>query len=194
MRGRARAAVWSVAIVFLACVPARACHVTIVYTKAEIEAANIRLYERDVHDRDRDITGFDQRRGMLGEVLGNQQFYEQELQAWKSHPERFEHEHRSLWRVIEGERLYDKRHGIEPSIAVIPTGLVHSGGTGGSIPTPDGQPVGGGSGVPVHPSAVPEPSSGVLGLTALIGGLFVWIARRRPLTRLISRAQPWRVA
>ena len=179
MHGRGRAVVWLAAIGFSTCVQARACEVTIHYTKAEIEAANIRLYERDVYERDRDITGFDQRRPMLGEVLGNQQFYEQELQAWKAHPVRFKHEHHSLWRVVDGERLYDKRHGIEPLVAVVPNGLLHSGG---SNPTPDGQPGGGGSGIPVHASAVPEPSSGVLGLTALIVGLLAWVGRTRPLT------------
>ena len=179
-----RAAVWLVAIVFSTYVQAKACHVSIHYTKAEIEAANIKLYEHDVYERDRDITGFDQRHGMLGEVLGNQQFFEQELQAWKSHPGRFEQEHHNLWRVIDGERLFDKKHGIVPTVVVVPTGPVHSGDAGGPIPTPDGQPGGGGSGPPIQPSAVPEPSSGVLGFTALLVGLFAWFARKRPLTRL----------
>jgi len=191
MRGRGRAAAWLAAIVFSTCVQARACHVSIHYTKAEIDAANIRLYERDVYERDRDITGFDQRHGMLGEVLGNQQFFEQELQAWKSHPGQFEQEHHNLWRVIDGETLYDRRHGIEPSVVVAPTATLHPGGSGGSIPTPDGQPGGGGgSGPPVQPSAVPEPSSVVLGFTALIVGLLAWARRSRPLIRLISWERP----
>jgi hypothetical protein len=190
MRGRRKAALWLGAAVFSTCVQSKACHVSIHYTKAEIEAANVRLYERDVYERDRDITGFDRKHGMLGELLGNQQFFEQEFQAWKSHPGRFEHEHHKLWRVLDGEWLYNKRHGIEPSVVNAPPELLHSGG---SVPTPDGQPGGGDSGFSVHTSAVPEPSSGVLGLTALIAGLSAWAGRSRCLTRLTFWARPWRV-
>jgi hypothetical protein len=180
MCGRVRITGWFAAVVCLMSVQTRACHVVIHYTKAEIEAANIRLYERDVSERDRDITGFDQRHGLLGEVLGSQQFYEQELQAWKSHPGRFDLEHPGLGRVIDGEMLYDKKHPFEPSVLPLPPELLHPGGPGdpgGSEQKTPGQPGGGGSGFQFQTASVPEPASGVLGFTALIVGLVAMIGR-----------------
>jgi hypothetical protein len=179
LRGRGRITGWIAAVVCSTCVQTRACHVQVHFTKAEVDAANIRLYDRDVSERDRDITGFDQKHGMLGEVLGSQQFYEQELLAWKSHPVRFEHEHPGLGRVIDGDMLFHAKHPFEPSITVVPSGLLQPGDSGGTVPKTPGQPGGGIVTSQSQISSVPEPASGVLGFTALVVGLLVAALRRQ---------------
>ena len=192
---RVKIAGWSVAFVSLLCVQTRACHVQIHYTKAEIDAAEIRRYESDMRERDRDITGFDARHGLLGEVLGSQQIFEQELQAWKSHTDQFELEHPSLWRVIEGDLLFHKKHPFDPSVVVVPSGLLHPGDPSDPVITPAGLPGRRKPGFPpIHPAVVPEPSSGVLGLMALTIGLLVTLVRAQPLITPMSWVRPRRAA
>ena len=61
----------------------QACSTHVHITRADIEGADLRLYERDVAARDRNITLFDERHPLIGRLLGDQQFYEQELAAWR---------------------------------------------------------------------------------------------------------------
>ena len=179
MRGLGKSTVSIVAIVLTLCTPTWACHQIIRYTKAEIETANVRLYEHEVSQRARDISGFDQKHGLIGAMLGNQRVYEQELQAWKSHPGRFKREHHRLWRLLDGDMLYHKKRPYETSISQIPPGLLPPGQSGGGGPTPPNPPHGGNPGFPVHPASVPEPASGVLALTALAAGVLTAIRRMR---------------
>jgi hypothetical protein len=168
---------WIAAAVFLTCARTKACHVVVHYSKAQIEAADLRLYERDVHTRDLDITRFDQKHPLIGQVLGNQQFYEQELHAWQSHPGRFDHEHPGLSRVLEGDMLYHKKHPYEPPSLTVPPELSQPGNSSGCVPLGPGQPGGSNPDTGTHLASVPEPASGILALTALIVGVVV--ARRR---------------
>jgi hypothetical protein len=171
-----RMTVLIVALALVMCTPTWACHETIHFTKAEIEGANIRLYERDVSERDRNLTGFDQKHGMVSAVLGSQQIYAQDLEAWRLHPDRFGHEHHGLWRVIDGDMLFHKKHPYQQPIPPVPPGWLPRGGGG---PAPPGSPSGGGPGSPVHSyGTVPEPSSGVLGITAIVVGLLAAVCRR----------------
>jgi hypothetical protein len=168
---------WIAAAVFLTCARTKACHVVVHYSKAQIEAADLRLYERDVHTRDLDITRFDQKHPLIGQVLGNQQFYEQELHAWQSHPGRFDHEHPGLSRVLEGDLLYHKKHPYEPPTLTVPSEPSQPGNCGGSVPPGQVQPGNSNPDTGIHTASVPEPATGVLALTALIIGLVA--ARRR---------------
>jgi hypothetical protein len=170
---------WVAAAVFLTCARTNACHVAVHYSKAQIEAADIRLYERDVHTRDLDITRFDQKHHLLGQVLGSQQFFEQEWHDWKSHPGLFNHEHPGLSRILEGDMLYHKKHPIEPSTSTIAPSALHPGNPGVPVLPATEQPGGGNPDSGTHMASVPEPSSGVLALTALIGGLYAAFRRSR---------------
>jgi hypothetical protein len=168
---------WIAAAVFLTCERSKACHVAVHYSKAQIEAADIRLYERDVHTRDLDVTRFDHNHPLLGKVLGHQQFFEQELHAWQSHPGVFDHEHPGLSRVLEGDLLYHKKHPYEPPTLTVPSEPSHPDNSGGLVPPGPGQPGGSNPDTGTHTASVPEPATGVLALTALIVGLVA--ARRR---------------
>jgi MYXO-CTERM domain-containing protein len=179
MRNLGKITPWVAAAVFLTCARAKACHVAVRYSEAQIEAADIRLYERDVHTRDLDITRFDHKHPLIGQVLGNQQFFEQELHDWKSHPGLFDREHPGLARVLEGEMLFQKKHPFEPSISTIPLGPLYPGNHGGAFPPGPGQPGDGNSDAVIHTASVPEPTSGILALAALIAGLFAAMRRSR---------------
>jgi hypothetical protein len=170
---------WVAAAVFLTCAPTNACHVAVHYSKAQIQAADIRLYERDVHTRDLDITRFDQKHHLLGEVLGNQQIFERELHDWKSHPGLFDHEHPGLSRVLEGDMLYHKKHPIEPSTLTIGPSVLHPGYPGVTVLPGEDKPGGGNPDSGTHTASVPEPSASVLALTALIVGLCAAFRRSR---------------
>jgi hypothetical protein len=179
-----------VAALFLMCARTKACHVAIHYSKAQIEAADIRLYEKDVHTRDLNTTRFDHKHALLGQILGNQQFYEQELHAWQSHPGLFNHEHPGLSRVLEGDLLYHKKHPFEPPTVTSPSGSSHPDNSGDVVPPGSCQPGGGNSdganpGTGIHTASVPEPASGALALTALIVGLVA--ASRRSRTKIRQR-------
>lgn len=183
MRSLANVTPWVAAVACLTFTRVNACHVTI-YTKAEVEAAHVSLYEHDVKARDLNPTGFDQKNPKIGELLGSQQYYQQELQAWQSKPMRFEHENPTLWHVLDGDMRYHKTHPFGPSILPVPIGPWP---TGDRAPVPLGgaQPGGGISNPEIQPSCVPEPASGVLMLTAVALGL-VAASRRRCSKRLSS--------
>ena len=172
-------ALWIGAVVALTCGCARACHVTVHYTKAEIEAADLRLYERDVKTRDLDVTGFDLKHALLGQLLGNQQVYEQDLADWKLHPKQFEHEHAALSRVLIGDMLYHHKYPSDPPAVTIPPQFLYPVDPGGTIPVVPTDPGGGNSDPDIHPLSIPEPGTGVLGLTALVAGTLAAICRWR---------------
>jgi MYXO-CTERM domain-containing protein len=178
MRSLGTVTPWIATAVFLTCARTKACPVVVHYSKAQIEAADLRLYERDVHTRDLDITRFDQKHPLIGQVLGNQQFYEQELHAWQSHPAVFDHEHPGLSRVLEGDMLYHKKHPYEPPTLTVPPEVSQPGNCGGCVPSGPGQPGDSNPDTGIQTASVPEPATGVLALTALIVGLVA--ARRRP--------------
>ncbi len=170
---------WVAAVVFLTCASTNACHVAVHYSKAQIETADIRFYERNVHTRDLDTALFDHEHVLIGHALGDQQYYEQELHKWEAHPGLFAQEHLCLSRVLEGDMLYHERHPIEPATVTIPAVQLPPGTAGGTIPQGPGQPGGGNAGSGINTASVPEPASGVLALTALIVGLFAAIRRSR---------------
>jgi hypothetical protein len=167
------------AAVLLICAPTKACHVAVHYSKAQIDAADIRLYERDVRTRDRDITLFDQRHPLLGQVLGNQQVYERELHDWKSHPGLFDREHPGLSRVLEGDMLYHKKHPFESPTLIVPPELLQPGSTSDTVRPPSGSAGAGNTDSGIVTASVPEPASGVLAFTALIAGLVAATRRVR---------------
>ena len=184
MRSLGKITPWVAAALFLLCARAKACHVAVHYSKAEIEAADIRLYKRDVQNRDLDTTRFDEKHPLLGEVLGNQQVFEQEFHDWKSHPYLFNREHPGLSRVLEGDMLYHKKHPFEPSTVTIPVEVLNPTHTGGPVPPGSVQPAGGSPGNGIHAGSVPEPASGVMALTALVVGLAAAVKRSRSNTRV----------
>jgi hypothetical protein len=173
---------WFLVLVVSSCLAVRtsACHVTIHYTKAQIEAADLRLYERDLSAWNRNPTTFDEKKPAIRELLGSQQVYENDLAERNSHPVKFEYEHSYLSKVLEGDVLYHEKHPNLPPLLLLPPGVVdapdpnqptHSsepGGGGTPPPTSSGQPG-------VGAASVPEPSSGVLILTPTILGLVMLI-------------------
>jgi hypothetical protein len=169
-----KAAPWVAAAVLLTSERTSACCVQVHYTKAQVEAADIRLYERDVKTRGQNVTIFDQKHPLLGQVLGSEQVYEQELSDWKKHPGLFELEHPYLTRVLEGDKLYHEKHPYAPAIE--PTASYEPGSPENSVPT---QPGGGNPDDNLHGASVPEPGSGVLMLVAALAGLIATGHRAR---------------
>ena len=158
--------------------------------KAEIEAAtNLRFYEREVVLRNMAPKKFDEVHRLGGRMLSDESVYLKLLAEWKEHPARFEHDHRCLWHVLQGDMIYhEMHHPVPPSV---PTLVIHGGnpvvtedgrpGGGGS----SGCPPGGGSGGGIHTTSVPEPSSAALLLSALV--IVVLAAGRR---RAYERFKP----
>jgi len=156
-------------------VAAKACHVTIHYTKAEIDEAHIRLYEHEERLMDKNPAGFDQKYPLLDQMLSNHGVYLNLLQGFESHRKVFEHQNPFLWRVLDGDMLYHEKHPFAPPISPTPVsgnpfdkgGPGTPGIPGGPGPSPD---FGGGS--------VPEPPAGILMFSALIAGLLGAAARQ----------------
>jgi len=159
-------------------VPAEACHVQIHYTKSEIDAAHIALYEHEEKLQDNNPTGFDQKHPLLGQLLSNQEVHDNLLQQFESHPKHFEHQYPFLWKVLDGDRLDHEKHPFAPPISPSPVNIVpiteDSQGNPGDPGIHGGSKPGGGPSV----GSVPEPSTGVLMLSALIAGLLGAASRR----------------
>jgi hypothetical protein len=170
---------WVAAAVFLTAAPTKAGHIPVHHSKEQIETADIKFYERNVHARDLDTTLFDHEHRLIGRVLGNQQYYEHELHKWELHPGLFVQEHLCLSRVLEGDMLYHERHPIEPSTLTIPAVQLPPGNPGGTVLPGVLQPGGGNPDTDIHTSSVPEPASGVLAFTALIVGVYAAYRRSR---------------
>jgi hypothetical protein len=152
--------------------------------RAEIEdAADLRFYERQVQLRDWAPAKYDRVHPLGGRLLSEESVYEKLLAEWEAHPARFDHDHPCLWHTLHGDFLYHELHPV--ILPSLPTGIppVHDeiappiGGGGPPVPP------GGGPNPPFHPSAVPEPATGVLMLSGLIL-VGVAVARRRVHERL----------
>jgi hypothetical protein len=159
-------------------VPTEAGSVQIHHSESEIEAANIALYEREVGLRDEHPARFDHKHPLLGQLLSNQAVYEHLLQKFESHPKRFEHYHPFLWRVLDGDWLYHEKHPFEPPISPPPVDIppIKENGRGDpGNPGKNGVPVSGGG---PDVASVPEPSTGVLMLSALVAGVLGAVSRR----------------
>jgi hypothetical protein len=167
--------------------PAEACHTDVHYTKTQIDDAHIRLYEHEDRLWDKDPARFDRKDPLIGELLSSQLVYENLLQDFEAHPKRFERQYPFLWRVLDGDMLYHEKHPFEPPTALNPLNAVPFHKKGHGDPGDPGMPrdpppsfdPGGGS--------VPEPSSGVLMLTALTAGL-IGAAARRTVRRIRRRS------
>ncbi len=136
-----------------------------------------------VQARDLDTTRFDHEHRLIGHALGNQQYYEQELHKWEAHPGLFAQEHLCLSRVLEGDMLYHERYPVQPSTATLPQEVSSLGNSGGAVP-PSLEPPGDShpdTGIPI--ASVPEPSSGILAVAALIVSLCAGIQRSRFIKR-----------
>jgi hypothetical protein len=137
-------------------------------TKAEVEAARVRLYEHEMDMRDRNPAAFDHNHPLLGKVLASEQGLDEFLSKHTFHKLWCKNTP-FLWRVVYGDVLYHKIHpfvsapGDPDSLPDLHTDFppVENNNNG-----PPGDPGGG-----IHPNAVPEPSSWVLmasGLTLAI--------------------------
>jgi hypothetical protein len=138
------------------------------HTKAEVEAARVRLYEHEMDVRDRNPVAFDHKHPVLGKVLASEQGLDEFLSKHTFHKLWCQNTP-FLWRVVYGDVLYHKIHpfvtapGVPHSFPDLHTDFppvdIHTIG-------PPGDPGGGD-----HANAVPEPSSWVLmasGLTFAI--------------------------
>jgi hypothetical protein len=154
-------------------------YVYVHHSKAQIETADIRFYERMVHARDVDTARFDHEHRLIGHALGSQQYYEHEWHKWELHPCIFAEYHLCLSRVLDGDMLYHERNPGQPSTATLPQEMLDPGNRDSAIPPSLGPP--GDShpdtGIPV--ASVPEPASGVLAVAALIVSLCAGIQRSR---------------
>jgi hypothetical protein len=178
MKKAGNVARWLAPLAVFASVNAEACHSEIHYTKAQIDAADLRLYEHDVKMRDLNTGKFDLLHAPVGTLLGSEQVYEKEWDERKKHPGLFAREHHHLWRILEGDHLYHEKH---PYTSPQELGPPSSIPVGPEVPGPTG-PVGPGPGKPgntILPASVPEPASGALMLVATAVGLVAASRRRR---------------
>ncbi len=203
MRRLSAAGLLGLALFVLSNENARAGSVTGVPTKAEVRAARILLYEHEMSLFDKDPTRFDDHDPVLGRILASEQGSDAFL-AKHTFPRLLCKHTPFLGRVIDGDILYLRLH----PFAIPPTGpdsgpTPPGGNTSDGIPpggtgtTPDGggpgghDPAGGGSGggsgPTIHPSAVPEPSSGVI-LASGVALALIAALRRRIYMRLTSTA------
>lgn len=184
--------VGSIALVLgvLAAAPAEAGSIVLSHgidVPPRVEATNVALYLRDVARRDLAPEAFDDHHPPIGRILSEPTFYEETLSQWEAHPRGFEHEHRELWRVLDGDMLWHERHGghtvgltHQESQDLPGQGLLSGPGSDGAASTispikpprggepPAIAPQGQGSGVP----SVPEPSTGILMVLGVFATIF----------------------
>ena len=168
-------------------------------TKAEDQAARIRLYEHEVKLRDENPTAFDHKFPTLGKVLASEQGFDEFL-AERTFPRLLCVHTPFLWRVVDGDILYHRLHPW-PSPPVVPNGgpplapgdlpsgdSPGGGGPGAGEPGGSGAPGGGGT---VGVNSVPEPSSLALLASGATLALIAAIRRRiyKPLTNSSDRNQ-----
>jgi hypothetical protein len=149
------------------------------YTKAEVQAARIKLYEHEMALRDADPTRFDQHRPVLGRILASEQGFDSFL-AKHTFPRLLCVHTPFIWRVVDGDILYHKIHPFAEPPSVPDLGPPFPGGeTSDNIPPGSGGPPGGGgSGTTVHVASVPEPSSWVILATGVTLALIAALRRR----------------
>ena len=154
---------------------ARACHETVHYTKAQVDAANIRLYERNV-SRARAISRVST--GNMGGSARCSGASSTTSRSWTTGNHIRSDSNASTTasaRMIDGDRLFHKKHPFDPTISGVPLSLLDPSV---SVPTRPGPHHGGDPSRPADPTyAVPEPSTGVLGFTAVVVGIFAAMRR-----------------
>jgi PEP-CTERM motif len=165
------------------------------YTKAEVRAERIVLYEHEMGLYNRDPALFDEQHPVLGRILASEEGFDAFL-AKHTFPRLLCKHTPFLWRVIDGDILYHRLHPFAKPPSVPDTVLTPPGGNtadntppGGGDPggrDPGGGGPGGGSGPTIHPASVPEPSSLVLLATA--GGLALVAAVRRRIFKRLTTA------
>ena len=165
------AGLMATALIALSNEHARAGSVHLGVTKLEVQAARVQLYEHEIDLRDKDPADFYHKYPVLGKVLASEEGLDEFLS--KHTFERLLCKHTPfLWRVIDGDILYHRIHPflVDPKVPDCPLDpLVNS-------PPPGGGP-GGDPGGPIHPDAVPEPSSWMLMAAGLIFTLLAAMRR-----------------
>jgi len=144
------------------------------HSRAEVEAADLGFYEREVLLRDLAPQEFDHFHPLGGRLLSDQAVYEKLLEVWKEHPARFEDDHRCVWHVLDGDMIYHELHPHVPS-GESPVHSANGYPPGGGNPGihDNGNPGGG-----IHSGSVPEPTSAALMASALIVVLLAAAWRR----------------
>jgi PEP-CTERM motif len=175
MRRIAMAGLTALAPIVLLNVDASAGSVHVGFTKPEVEAARVRLYEHEMHLRDERPTAFDHKHPVLGKVLASEQGLDEFLKdhtfskLWCVHTP-------FHWRVVYGDILYHRIHPFVttqpfPEILTAPqqVGLPWEGGSDSHNLDPGGV---------IHLAAVPEPSSWVMMTAGLVFALLALVRRR----------------
>ena len=162
MRQSAAAGLLALVLIVLSIQDARAGSVRV--TKAEDQAARIRLYEHEMKLRSLDPAHFDHKYPTLGKVLASEQGFDNFL-AKHTFPRLLCVNTPFLWRVIAGDIFYHKLHPWQTTTAdsggapTFPSGDPPGGSPAGGPGTTD---PGGTGGTTVQVNSVPEPSSLVL--------------------------------
>jgi PEP-CTERM motif len=158
------------------------------FSKAEVQAARVRLYEHEMHLRAENPAAFDRKHPVLGSVLASEQGYNE---FFKEHTfSKLLCVHTPfLWRVVAGDILYHKIHPfVSPQF--IPDNLtaLQPGGPPWDGGSHDQGPATGDPGGLIHSTAaVPEPSSWVLMAAGLV---FALLATARRWIYRLAKASP----
>jgi PEP-CTERM motif len=169
------AGLMALALIVLSNESASAGSVQLGVSKAEVQAARVRLYEHEMHLRDENPAAFDHKYHLLGKILASEQGYDAFLNEHTFSKLLCVHTP-FLWRVVDGDILYHRIHPFAAGLADHTNpgphaySLSEEGGTHRENAA--------GSGGPFSPHAVPEPSSWVLMASGLALALLA-LARRR---------------
>jgi hypothetical protein len=179
MRCLGKVGPFAAAVVVLLGAGVEAGSVPIRHDPAQIEAAAIKLYEREVVLRDMDPKAFDRVHRLGGRMLSNESVYERLLREWEEHPARFERDHRCLWHVLRGEMYF---HELHPFVPPLDPPRDWPGPRENAPQQPGGGDPGnhhdGGPGGGIGSASVPEPSSAALLASALAVVLLAATCRR----------------
>ena len=113
MRRFGMASLTALALIALSNDDASAGSVHVGVSKAEVQAARVRLYEHEMHVRAEDPKAFDQKYHLLGKVLASEQGYNEFLKEHMFSKLLCVHTP-FLWRVVDGDILYHKIHPFGP--------------------------------------------------------------------------------
>jgi PEP-CTERM motif len=175
MRRIATAGLTALALIALSNEDASAGSVHLGITKAEVQAARVRLYEHEMHLRDQAPNAFDHKHPLLGKVLASEKGLDEFLTDHTFSKLLCVHTP-FLWRVVYGDILYHRMH---PFVTTqpIPDSLPPS--HHGALPSEGGSPGHDqGPGGLISSASVPEPSSWVM-MSAGLAFVLLTLARRR---------------